>query len=207
MKTKNILIGLLLILVTNFLFSCSKDDETQPVGLSPQQNNPQNPNSPVVIHGTDYIEFKLDGNPVSYNNFLVTPPALSIGTANYSNMPSIPLYKLHGLFMSISGTPVSFVKLDISDSIPITTGQYSFTNFSSVWRKAAFSIGYSNGTFLFPEQTSVGYIEITRLDSVDEGKCEGTFSFSNLSLIDDDENILSGNHTLTEGKFSLTVNL
>ena len=53
--------------------------------------------------------------------------------------------------------------------------------------------------------TSTGNINITRFDTVSGGKVEGTFSFSDLNYQDASGNLVSTNHQLTEGKFSVVV--
>ena len=68
--------------------------------------------------------------------------------------------------------------------------------------------------FVFTETSSNGYtsnynssctLEFTRIETFKGGKVEGVFSFLNVDLIDKDANVISSNHTLTDGKFSFTV--
>ncbi len=204
MKTTSTITLILLTLILTILSSCRKDDETQPKNKAPGPNYPANPNNPTIINGTDYVEFKLDGNQIILNNFSYTPPAFSVGIASILSEPVIPLYQFIGQFHSLPGSEMSYVLMNLSDTVPLILGRHDFQGYS-VYRRFSLSLITKDGNFLLPDGNCISNIEFSRLDTIDEGKVEGTFSLSNLNLQDADENIISRNHSINDGKFSLTL--
>jgi hypothetical protein len=205
MKTRNLLPAILLITLVWSLFSCSKDEETQPAQPVLPSGNPVNPYSNTV-HGTDFVEFKLDGAQISLNNFTYTPPVLSFGIASITSDPAhpfFPLYQLIGQFRSLPGSSISYIMMHLVDTIPINMSQYVFQGISAKHRFSVSMITHE-GNFLLPDANCITTVEFSKLDTIDGGKVEGTFSMSNLNLQDDDENLISGNHSITDGRFSLT---
>jgi hypothetical protein len=204
MKTLNLTIFLVSILGLTLFSSCNKDNETKPAGQNPNGGSPTYP-SPTVLHGTDYVDFKLDGNQISMNNFSYTPPKLPIGTASFASTPAIPLYQFIGMFMN-AGENFTASLLQLKDSVPFTLGVYSNNGMVNFNKYFSFSLITSDKKYYLPEEQSYNTIEFTRIDTIDGGKVEGTFSLTKLFLTNEDEVIFSTNHSITEGKFSLTVN-
>ena len=156
--------------------------------------------SPVGV-STGYIEFKIDGEVFMIDDFNGNA---GNGLVTFSNTPSLPLYQVVLTFYTASTTGSDNITLQQISQSPLEVKDYVYSSFTVNERPMFIQILPSLYGYIF-SSTSTGNINITRFDTVSGGKVEGTLSFSDLNYQDASGNLVSTNHQLTEGKFSVVV--
>ncbi|QJW90856.1 hypothetical protein HNV11_16460 [Spirosoma taeanense] len=158
-------------------------------------------NNPAV-GGGDYIEFKLDGKPYQYVEKIgVTSTALAM-----TSTPALPLYQIS---MVAHSAPASqTVNLQLISKTPFKVGKYSYS-VSDVTNRPFFLFTYAqNSAYETPVTGIAGEAELTKVESAKGGTVEGTFTLKNIEeykTATGVRQLLSKDHTLTEGKFRFTV--
>lgn len=171
---------LLLLSVSLLLFVACNDEKVDPDG--------------------PFIEFTIDGTQYRINS---TPDAIA-GSHSAIYATALPLRLLTNVFLSTTNDKVSGVTFGMRVNGPFRIQAYdSVTVASGVQFVATLP---DKNTFVLDPLNGIGSIELTAVDSVSGGVFTGTFQFSNLTLQNENQQKISTGHTLTEGRFRITLN-
>jgi hypothetical protein len=116
------------------------------------------------------------------------------------------LYQLIGQLTIIdnSTNPISS-KVHFVDTVRYAVQAYTYGSAFTLYKPTFMSVFSASRSYLSASDTEC-FLQYTRIDNFHGGKVEGVFSFTKLNYTDANGNIISANHVLTDGKFSLTVN-
>jgi hypothetical protein len=159
----------------------------------------------------DFIEFKIDGQHIRIDKNDPLWQSIYVQKDDQATNPKI--FRALGMKMGFTGGGTfNLVLMDIKSTLKSQTSytvqagepiqplilDFSYTTSDQI--KYATSIKESD-----PHFRTDGNLIFTRFENVEGGVAEGSFSFSNIVFKDSRGNVLSENHTLSEGKFKLTV--
>lgn len=174
----------ILVVLASFS-SCSKSD------TNPQSNSATG----------EYIEFKIDGQLYRMEEQQIGAGNTDfiVGAARHSG----PTYGKYGLTISFAhSTQDEGASVSVIDNEPITKSHYdlSLVDFSSL-------VTYimPNGNQYMISDISAGTIDFTSIDTSLNHALDATFQITNLELWDEDGNVISTGHTLTDGKIKTKV--
>lgn len=188
-KTILVILTLATIVLTN---GCKKTEDMNPA---------------IANSGTttgNYIEFKIDGVQYRMDESFTNTSDFVIGAARHNQLDS--LYWLSVVFgHSTSDEGATF---EIYDSSSITKSAYTIHPYNpavSTFLEGVFTYIMPTGNQYITTGDVTGTVNFTKIDTVLGQPAEGTFSFNNLELWDEDQDVLSTGHTLTDGKFKTVI--
>lgn len=157
--------------------------------------------------GYDFIEFAIDEEENVFR-LEANPGGSNISSGNYLAIPEIPVYQFNFDFTAKDNNQNKQAMLIIKSNNPFLTGPYPLAGNTQhgmlYFPSFIFSPNVQNEYSL--SDVSGGNISLTRMGGTERGsKIEGTFNFSRVQLKDNNNNIISSEHTVTQGRFRITL--
>jgi len=170
--------------------SCQKEDATSPA-------------IPPIVNG-EYIEFRIDGH-----QYKITGSAAG-GTVNADAAAMLfdSGFQKGLVFRFVNMDPLQMVGFTVYDltfpmgnqytisADPYQTNPYNPSEFGFIME--------DERQYIFSLATT-GSFEFTSIDSVVGGIVEGIMQLTNLDLTDENGDVISSGHTLTNGKFRVII--
>ena len=148
----------------------------------------------------DYIEFKIDGQLYRMNEQQIGPGNTDFITgaarqeATFGGKYALQIAFGHS-------TQDEAVGLAVADYAKITKPHYELTLADG----EMFTYIMPNSNQYMTSSTSHGSIDFTSIDTTLNHTVEATFQMTGLELWDQDGNVISSGHTLTEGKIKTKI--
>ncbi len=156
--------------------------------------------------GRDFIQLSIDEEENVYRIELEMTTAADI-YAEYSEIPELPAYQFTMTFKGILDQQESEARLVLKSSMPFSSGPYVLSNTTEgLLYFPSFRFSPSPYETYSINNASSGTISLTGFEGTEPGqKVEGTFNFSRVQLRDQQNNIISSEHTILQGRFRATI--
>lgn len=170
--------------------ACQKDNE--PSGPAPGSGTPVDP---VDTLG-EYLRFDLDGDSVRLPGYTASSSSASGFCVHVAQAYDENTEQIAQWWLSLAcGYPLPLTAIYDQDPDPnYGFSVITYTDPQDLTQFQYFDLAGGEGSTIF-----------TRLDTVVGGRVEGTFSYQNVTLFDQNDSILSTGHTIMEGRFSIRV--
>ncbi|TVR82857.1 MAG: hypothetical protein EA409_04070 [Saprospirales bacterium] len=177
---------LLLAFLPLFFWSCSSDDDGSG-------------------SGPNFIEFKLNDRQVRINDYGTGQGVIS---ATLLNLQDISAYTLVSSYTRVWGNENIGVHFSISSKEPLGIRTYPVdgSTVEGLLNYPTYSfVEVGKNTMAARSEYTTGTIELTSFEAVIGGVVEGTFHFDNIVEVSETFDVISSNHTISEGRFRLTI--
>lgn len=148
--------------------------------------------------GDEYMEFKIDGVLYHMNQYQNSPTDFTVVTATHHG----PNYGKYSLTNAAAHSPGDEgAGIIVIDNNPIMANNYTL----SLQNGEVFTYVTPDGRQFMSSASSAASINFNSIDTTMGHPVEGSFQVNNLDLLNEDGDIISSGHTLTQGSFKTKV--